>query len=74
MGGPLEVGRRAGHNFTIAQLTLWFQVLGMVVPGSSYWNVAFGRDKGEVANDEEGMTTAWNFGKNVALVLKGLKQ
>ena len=28
--------------------------------------IAIGRAKGEVVNDEEGMRTAWNFGKNVA--------
>ncbi len=72
-GGPLVVARRAGHNFTIAQLTFWFQVLGLVVPGSSYWNVAFGREKGEVTNDEEGMTTAWDFGTNLAQLLKKTK-
>ncbi len=73
VGGPLVVGRRAGQNFTLAQLTFWFQVLGLVVPGSTYWSTAFGKDKGEVPQDEEGMQTAWNFGKNVARVLKRLK-
>ena len=72
VGGPLVVARRAGHNFTVAQLTFWFQILGMVVPGSSYWNVAFGREKGEVSRDEEGMKTAWTFGKNMAFVVKKL--
>jgi multimeric flavodoxin WrbA len=73
VGGPLVVARRAGMNFAFAELTLWFQILGMVVPGSSYWNVAIGREKGEVVNDKEGMATAWNFGKNVASVVKKLK-
>ncbi len=73
VGGPLVVARRAGHNFTFAQLTLWFQILGFYVPGSTYWNIAFGREKGEVSQDEEGMRTAWNFGKNIALLVKKLK-
>jgi multimeric flavodoxin WrbA len=73
VGGPLVVARRAGHNFTIAQLTFWFQILGLVVPGSTYWNVAFGREKGEVLRDEEGMKTAWTFGKNMAFVVKKLR-
>ncbi|MBA7479943.1 2-amino-4-deoxychorismate dehydrogenase [subsurface metagenome] len=73
VGGPLVVARRAGHNFALAQLTFWFQILGMVVPGSTYWNVALGREKGEVQNDEEGMKTVWNFGKNVAWAVKKLK-
>ena len=73
VGGPLVVGRRAGHNFTFAQITYWFQILGFFIPGSTYWNIAFGREKGEVKGDEEGLTTAWNFGKNVALLVKKLK-
>ncbi|MDD4858764.1 MAG: flavodoxin family protein [Dehalococcoidales bacterium] len=72
-GGPLVVARRAGKNFTMAQLTLWFQILGFYIPGSSYWNVAIGREKGEVEHDEEGMRTAWNFGKNMAYLIKKLK-
>jgi len=73
VGGPLVVARRAGKNFTFAQLTLWFQILGFFIPGSSYWNVAIGREKGEVAHDEEGLKTAWNFGKNIASLVKKLK-
>jgi multimeric flavodoxin WrbA len=70
VGGPLVVARRAGHNFTIAQLDFWFHILGITVPGSTYWNIAFGREKGEVTKDEEGLRTAWNFGKNLAFTLK----
>jgi len=70
VGGPLVVARRAGQNFTHAQLTFWFQILGFYIPGSTYWNVAFGREKGEVESDEEGLRTAWNFGKNVAHLVK----
>jgi multimeric flavodoxin WrbA len=73
VGGPLVVARRAGKNFTVAQLTYWFQILGFFIPGSTYWNVAFGWDKGEVEQDEEGMETAWNFGKNIAFLVKKLK-
>jgi len=72
VGGPLVVARRAGQNFTLAQLMYWFHIGGFFMPGSTYWNIAFGREKGEVENDEEGLTTAWNFGKNVALLVKKL--
>ena len=73
VGGPLVVARRAGQNFTVAQLTYWFQILGLFVPGSTYWNVAFGREPGSINEDEEGLRTAWNFGKNIALLVKKLK-
>ncbi|MGD0796068.1 MAG: hypothetical protein ABR958_10920 [Dehalococcoidales bacterium] len=46
----------------------------IINPGSTYWNIAFGREKGEVVKDEEGMSTAWNFGKNVAKIVKKLER
>jgi multimeric flavodoxin WrbA len=73
VGGPLVVARRAGKNFTFMELMHWFHIKGMINPGGTYWNVAFGMDKGEVEKDEEGMRTAWNFGKNVAILVKKLK-
>jgi multimeric flavodoxin WrbA len=68
----LVVARRSGQNFTIAQLTFWFQILGFFIPGSTYWNAAFGRETGEVEQDEEGLQTAWNFNKNMAFLIKKL--
>ena len=62
VGGPLAVGRRTGHLFTHAQLTSWFQILGIFTSGSTYWNIAFGgREKNELERDEEGLRTAWNL-------------
>lgn len=73
VGGPLVVARRGGQNFTVAELLFWFHLMQIINPGSTYWNMAFGREKGEVEEDEEGMMTAWNFGKNVAKVCKKLR-
>ena len=73
VGGPLVVARRAGQNFTHAQLSFWFHILGFYMPGSTYWNISFGLEKGEVNGDEEGMETAWNFGKNIAHLVKKLE-
>jgi multimeric flavodoxin WrbA len=73
VGGPLVVARRAGQNFTFAELLFWFHIMQIINPGSIYWNVAFGREKGEVEQDEEGMRIAWEFGKNVARVAKKMR-
>jgi multimeric flavodoxin WrbA len=73
VGGPLVVARRAGQNFTFAELLFWFHINGMVNPGSTYWNIAFGLKEGEVEKDEEGMMTAWNFGKNCANAARKLR-
>lgn len=73
VGGPLVVARRAGHNFTLSQLMLFFMISGMIVPGSTYWNIAFGREKGEVINDKEGVETVRNFGRKLAWLTKKIK-
>jgi len=69
VGGPVAVARRIGQNFTIAQLLMWYMINGMIVPGSSYWNIAFGRGKGEVMQDEEGVRTIRTFAENLAWLL-----
>jgi len=69
-GGPIIVARRAGHNFAFSQLMLFYMIQGMIVPGSTYWNIAFGREKGEVTRDEEGVRTIRNFAKKLAWLTK----
>jgi hypothetical protein len=44
----------------------------MVVPGSRYWNMGFGREKGEVLSDEEGMQTMDVLGENMAWLMHKL--
>jgi multimeric flavodoxin WrbA len=73
VGGPMVVARRAGQNFTLAQLLFFFLHQGMIVPGSTYWNIAFGREKGDVVKDEEGIQTARNFGKRIVWLIRKLK-
>jgi len=70
VGAAVVVARRAGHNFTFAQLNYFFLISEMIVPGSSYWNVAFGRQPGEVQNDAEGMETIRTLARNMAWLLK----
>jgi multimeric flavodoxin WrbA len=74
VGGPLVVARRAGQNFTFAQLMFFFFITGMIIPGSTYWTMAFGREKREVLGDDEGMETAKNFAKKMVWVAKKLKE
>ena len=73
IGGPVVVARRAGQNFTFAQLLFWFMINDMIVPGSSYWNIAFGRAAGDVNNDAEGLETVSRFAENLAWVAKKLQ-
>ena len=72
VGGPLVVARRAGKNFTFMELMHWFHIMEIINPGSTYWNVAFGRAPGEVRKDEEGLAVTGHFGKNIASLVKKL--
>jgi len=73
VGGPVVVAAREGQNFTVGQLAYWFYYMGCIIPGSTNWNIAFGEKKGEVKKDQEGLETVWKFGKNVASLVKKLK-
>ena len=42
--------------------------------GSSYWNIGIGREKGEVAGDEEGMGGMKALGENIGWLLKKLEK
>ena len=70
VGAAIAVARRAGQNFTFAQLNYFFLINEMIIPGSTYWNIAFGREKGEAAKDEEGMQTIKNLAHNMAFLLQ----
>ncbi|MFZ5453190.1 MAG: flavodoxin family protein [Thermodesulfobacteriota bacterium] len=70
VGTPIVVARRAGVNFTYAQLQFWFVILGMFTPGSTYWPIAYGLQPGEVAQDTEGLRTVANLADNMAWLMK----
>ena len=74
IGGPITVARRAGHNFTYAQLLYWYTINDMIVPGSSYWNVALAREAGEVENDAEALATVDRFAENLAWLSDKLRE
>ena len=44
----------------------------MIIPGSTYWNLGFGRDKGEVVNDAEAMANMKNLGENILMLIQKL--
>jgi multimeric flavodoxin WrbA len=73
IGGPVVVARRAGQNFTYAQLMLWYTINDMIVVGSTYWNVAFGLQPGDSANDEEGVNTVERFAENLIWLSEKIK-
>ncbi len=70
VGAAVVAVRRAGGIHVFNSLNYFFTISGMIIPGSSYWNVGIGRQPGEVNNDTEGVQTMKNLGKNMAWLLK----
>lgn len=73
VGAAIAVARRSGANFTFAQLNYFFFINGMIVPGSTYWNVGYGLNPESVKDDEEAIRTVQNLAKNMAWLIKKLK-
>ena len=70
-GGPIVVTRRAGHNFTLAQLLLWYFVNDMIVVGSTYRNIGVaGSGKHDIEVDTEGIDTVRHFAKSMSILMK----
>lgn len=72
IGGAVAVARRAGHNATFAQILMFFGINGMIIPGSTYWNVALANKRGEISQDVEAIETAKNFADEFIWVLQKL--
>lgn len=72
VGGPVAVARRGGQTLTLQEMLMFFLINDMIVPGSNYWNMVFGRTPGEALQDEEGVATVRHFAENVAKLVKKL--
>lgn len=70
VGAAVVAARRAGGIHVFDTINHFFLIQEMLVPGSCYWNMGFGRDKGEVSHDEEGLKTMTILGENMAWLLK----
>jgi multimeric flavodoxin WrbA len=70
VGAAVVAVRRAGAIHAFDTLNHFFLINEMLVPGSSYWNIALGREKGDVEADAEGIETMHVLGRNMAWLLK----
>jgi len=70
IGAAVVVARRGGAIHAFDSMNHFFLISQMIIPGSNYWNMGFGRDKGDVAKDEEALQTMNILGQNMAWLLK----
>jgi multimeric flavodoxin WrbA len=74
VGAGVVAVRRGGGIHVFDSLNHLFQISQMVIVGSTYWNLGYGREKGEVEGDDEGMRNMANLGENMAWVLGKLAE
>lgn len=72
VGAAVVAVRRGGQVSALDTINHFFLLSEMIVPGSSYWNFAFGLEKGDVDRDAEGIQTMNVLGQNMAWLLKKL--
>ena len=72
VGAAVIAVRRAGSIHAFDTINHFFLITQMIVPGSRYWNMGFGLEKGEVEKDEEGIQIMEVLGENMAWLLKRL--
>ncbi len=72
VGAAVVAVRRGGMVTAFDTLNHFFLLSEMIVPGSSYWNFAFGLEKGDVSRDREGTQTMQVLGRNMAWLMKKL--
>jgi multimeric flavodoxin WrbA len=65
IGGAVVAVRRGGATHVFDTINHLFQINGMIIPGATYWNMGYGLNKGEVADDAEGMANMVNLGQSI---------
>lgn len=70
VGAAVVAVRRAGSIHAFDTINHFFTISEMIIPGSRYWNMGIGRNKGEVEDDTEGIETMQILGRNMAWLLK----
>lgn len=65
IGAAVMAVRRGGSTHVFDTINHFFQISQMLIPGSTYWNMAYGFGVGEVKNDAEGMANMAHLGKAI---------
>jgi multimeric flavodoxin WrbA len=70
VGAAVVSKRRSGAIHAFDAINHFFLISQMIIPGSNYWNIGFGWDKGDVSSDKEGLETMRVLGNNMAWLIK----
>ena len=72
IGAAVVAVRRGGATHVFDTINHMFLLSSMIVPGSIYWNLGMGGDKGQVLGDDEAMRNMSHLGQAIAWLGKAI--
>lgn len=69
VGASVAAVRRGGGMTAVDTMNHFMLNKEMIVVGSTYWNMVYGKNIGDVLSDDEGMANMRNLGENMSFVL-----
>lgn len=73
VGAAVAAVRRGGGMIAIDTMNHFLLNKEIILVGSTYWNMVYGKNIGDVLTDTEGISNMKNLGQNMAWVLKKLR-
>jgi multimeric flavodoxin WrbA len=71
-GAAVVSCRRGGATAAFDQLNKYFTISQMPIASGRYWNNGFGREKGEISADEEGLQNARVVARNMVFLMRSI--
>ena len=72
VGAAVAAARRGGLTATYDELNKFFGISGMPIASGQYWNGIHGREKGEAAQDAEGLQMMRTLARNMVFLMKSI--
>jgi multimeric flavodoxin WrbA len=72
IGAAVVAVRRGGATHVFDTINHMFLISSMIVPGSLYWNLGMGLERGDVLNDAEAMRNMSHLGQTIAWLGKAM--
>lgn len=73
VGASVSAVRRGGGMTAVDTMNHFLMNKEIIIVGSTYWNMVYGKDIGDVYKDDEGMKNMKNIGENMAWLLGKVK-
>jgi len=74
LGAAVVAVRRGGATHAFDSMNHLFFISQMIVPGSTYWNIGYGLEPGQVADDAEAMRNMGHLGQAIDWLGRAVSQ